>query len=1335
MNKFNSTFEYKVIYIFRINDEQHKNILKIGDATVQTLLTKDLVEMDRDLLISAAKSRVNQYTTTAGIKYELLHVELAVDEKGEAFRDHNVHKVLKRSGIKQFFFDTENSQNEWFAADLETAIKAIKAVKSGRISLSGTEISNNKNPIILRPEQEEAVLKTIKQFKTGNKMLWNAKMRFGKTLTALEVAKRMNYAKTIVLTHRPVVSNGWFEDFNLIFSGNDKYLFGSKTKGESIANLIRSNKNFVYFASIQDLRGSTSVGGKFDKNDLIFNIDWDYVVIDEAHEGTKTEQGSTTIMALISSENKKQAKVLELSGTPFNLLSDYELEEIYTWDYVMEQEAKQNWIKNNFGDSNPYEELPEMNIFTYNLNEYFSKYEDVIDKAFNFREFFRTWTGDINIDGQEVSIDNIGEFVHKGDVQKFINLLVEENNDTNYPYSTKQYREFFRHALWMLPGVKEAKAMSKLLNFHPVFGSGIFNIINVAGAGDEEKPFRDSLETVRNGIGNNPSETYSITLSCGRLTTGVSVPEWTAVLMMSGTYNTSASSYLQTIFRVQTPAKIGGRIKEKCYVFDFAPDRTLKMIAEAGQLSARAGSVTPNSKMEKFLNFCPIVSVKGSSMIPYDVDSMLQQLKKAYADRVVRNGFDDRRIYNDNLLKLDGIELEEFEKLQKIIGASKQTKKVNEIDINQQGFSNEEYEKLEKLNKKPKRELTEDEIEFLEEQKKKKDQAQKAMSILRGISIRIPLLIYGADISIEEEINCENFVEIVDDKSWEEFMPKGVTKSMFLHFSKYYDKDIFVASGRQIRNTLKYADQLNPKERLKKISEIFATFRNPDKETVLTPWKTVNMHMGDTLGGFNFYDEDYLITLEEPRFIDNGSVTINTLKKQNPKIMELNSKTGLYPLYITYSLFKTKCDNMNIDEITNELQKKIWNEILDENLFVVCKTPMAVSITKRTLIGFNEEIINNIVLEEDIVSLIKDNEKYIELIQTGSYWKKGEIDKMKFDAIVGNPPYQEIISDNENSSLGKQLFPSFIMFAIKMRPNYVSLITPSRWFAGDAQDKSFLKLRDFIKNNNHISKIYNYPSCTDVFDNVVIKGGVSYFLFDREYNGNVDFFTVSSGKKIMQNRLLFEDGLDIILNNSMDYDILKKIKYRDDFVSFTTLTKGRNAFGIVGKQEVVEKISSKEKFEGAVKLQCKNEEIRWTNPKNVTKSLEVFEKYKVFISKSAGDPSKDLKVIGKPYFAEPFKCCTDSLIPIGKFDTLEEAQNLQRYMKTKFLRFMVSILKVSQNVYQNVYQFVPVQNFSDESDINWKSSFEELDQQLYKKYNLSDEEIQYINNKVVSAEY
>ena len=938
--QFKNAFNYKVIYAFTVNDEKHKGLIKIGDATVYTDFSIDKLSPNCRELNQAALKRIKSYTNTVGVTPVLLHTELAIKEEHskdgnvqlKAFRDHEVHRVLENSNIKKVKIDGSTGR-EWYRIDKDTAIEAIQAVKKNYANLSNSKTSKYV-PIIFRPEQKDAIERTVKQFNKHDRMLWNAKMRFGKTLSALEVIKRCGFKKTIILTHRPVVNDGWYEDFTKIFYDTD-YLYGSKSNGYDVNTLNNKGKGFVYFASIQDLRGSEAVGGKFGKNDEIFNTIWDCVIVDEAHEGTKTTLGDETIKAIVKEELKK-TKLLALSGTPFNILDEYDEESIYTWDYIMEQECKSEWDKLHFGDSNPYEELPELRIYTYDLGDllHSSNYITYEDKAFNFHEFFRTWTGDFKVDYAQMPVTaKIGDFVHEKDILSFLNLMTKLDDKNSYPYSKEEYRQLFKHSLWMVPGVREARALKNLMMEHPVFGNGQFNIINVAGSDDEESA--DALNSVKNGISEaEKNDTYTITLSCGKLTTGVTIKEWTAVFMLAGSYSTSAANYLQTIFRVQSPCNKNGMVKETAYVFDFAPDRTLKMVSQAVSVSSKAGKTTDGDKqiLGKFLNYCPVISISGSQMKEYQADRLLQQLKKAYADKVVRNGFDDSNLYNDELLKLDELDIKKFDELKGIIGKSKAASKQNDITVNDQGLTNEEYEKEKKLKKKPKKELTEEEKALLEELKKKKKVRNDAISILRGISIRMPLLIYGADVPYDEEITLERFIEKVDDSSWNEFMPSGVTKEVFQEFKKYYDEDVFIAAGRRIRNIAREADTLEPTERVKKIASLFSNFKNPDKETVLTPWRVVNMHMSDCLGGYDFWDEKHEYEVDEPRFVDRGKVTVETFNNTSAQVLEINSKTGLYPLYVTYSIYRAKCKDYNDDELTLELERKMWNDTIQNNI-------------------------------------------------------------------------------------------------------------------------------------------------------------------------------------------------------------------------------------------------------------------------------------------------------------------------------------------------------------------------------------------------------------------
>jgi len=1322
VHKINSTFDYKLIYIFRINDKEHKGCLKIGDATIHTNKSyKDLSPSCHELNY-AAKKRIDEYTSTAGIVYELLYTEIAIYEKDsylKAFRDHKVHDVLKRSGIKSKYFDTNKKQNEWFITDLETAKNAIKAVKERKTALSNVQISENSNPIIFRPEQKEAIKKTLECFKKNTKMLWNAKMRFGKTLSALQVIKEKKFKRTIIITHRPVVSEGWYEDFDKIFYDSPDYHFASKTKGKSIKELIKEDTNFVYFASMQDLRGSDIVGGNFNKNDDIYQINWDFVVVDEAHEGTKTTLGKNVLEKIIKNTNQHTTYVLELSGTPFNLLTDFEKESIYTWDYIMEQEAKANWDVEHLGDSNPYAELPRMNIFTYHLEKSLPVYIDVEDKAFNFKEFFRIWTGDINKDLKPKPNNvKIGDFVHENDINAFLDLICKKDDSTNYPFSTEEFRDFFRHSLWVVPGVKEAKALSSLLNKHHVFSH--FTIVNVAGDGDEEIDTSNALLAVKNAMTNHPENTYTITLSCGRLTTGVSVPEWTCVLMLAGTYSTAASQYLQTIFRVQTPANINGKMKEECFVFDFAPDRTLKMVAESVQLSAKAGASNSAAEitLAKFLNYCPVIAIDDSNMKEYKVAQLLQELKKAYAERVARNGFDDPKIYNDELLKLTEIELREFENLKKIVGSSKQAKKQGEIDINSEGFNEEEFEEKKTLEKKKKSELTEEEKQRLAELKEKKRNRDSAISILRAISIRMPLMVYGMNKDIAEDITIDNFAENIDDSSWVEFMPKGVTKEIFKQFSKYYDKDIFVAASRRIRYIAKSADELEPTERVKRLAELFSTFKNPDKETVLTPWRVVNLHLSNTIGGYDFYDVNHENMLDDPRFVEHEDVTSRIFNKDS-KILEINSKSGLYPLYMVYSLYREHTKDSNL---SFEKKLEIWDEVIKNQMFVICKTPMSKLITQRTLLGYRNGKTNMHSFDDLIMQLKDKPNKFVDKVKSKSFWNIGGNGEMKFNAIVGNPPYQ--IMDGGAKASAMPVYNYFVTASKAINPNFISLIMPARWMTGG---KGLDNFRDDMINDKSIAVLHDYYNGKEIFNNVEIKGGVCYFLWIKNYNNKCHIETHMEDKVLHSFRFLKQGTEDVFIRDERLISILNKvIGYDSGF--FSQIVSPLKPYGLRGDVfKDPQKYSLPQFSDEPIKdgltiygLDDHLKRIKKYAPKDYPlPKTDLVANYKIFVARNQGSGIFG-ETLSNPIMAKNNEICTETYVVFGPFAQESQMKNCWSYVQTKFFRALMGIKKRDQNASASVYSYIPLVDFNEE----W------TDSKLYLKFNLSDSEIDFIETSV-----
>lgn len=1352
---FENVFSYKLIYILAINDEAHEGLLKIGDATLKTDQPIEKLIPNCSLLNKSAKKRIETYTNTAGIDYKLLYTQLAVkkekdkiDKKDKlvAFRDYEVHNVLKASNIKP---EKLVKSREWFRVDLETAKKAIEAVINNEKNLLKKDIKAH-TPIIFRPEQEEAIDKTVKLFtstkkKEFSKMLWNAKMRFGKTVSALEVIRQCKFNKTIIITHRPVVDKGWEEDFNKIFYNEKNFIYGSK-KDSSLKELIVSKKKFVYFASIQDLRNSKTVGGIYDKNDDVFDTEWDLVIVDEAHEGTTTALGDEVIKRLVKSNSSHNTKFLALSGTPFNIIDEYNDEKcVYTWDYIMEQDSKEKWSNNYFGDSNPYEELPKMHIYTYNLGELL-KTKYVEDKAFNFKEFFRTWTGNIKIDLKPMPKNaNIGDFVHENDIISFLNLITKKDSQNNYPFATEKYRDLFRHTLWMVPGVKEAKVLSELMKSHPVFGSTAFNIVNVAGDGDSEEENKDALNLVKTAIKEAGTEGYTITLSCGKLTTGVTIREWTAVMMLAGAYSTSASTYLQTIFRVQSPCNMNGKIKTDCYVFDFAPDRALKVIAESVNISTKPGRINSEEKQKilgAFLNYCPVISLEGTKMKKLSTSRLLQRVKRVYAEKAIKNGFDDDSLYSDELLKLQNVDVEKFKGLQKILEQTKSLGKTKQIDINKQGLTDEEYEELERLEKKQKKnkkELTPEEKEDLERRKEILKNKAIAKSILRSISIRIPLLIYGANIAFNEDITIENLTELVDDVSWQEFMPKGVTKDLFKEFIKYYDKEVFIVAGLKIRDIVKSADDLPILERIKEITKLFSYFKNPDKETVLTPWRVVNMHMSDCLGGYDFFDEEHLEEISEPRLVNRGQVTKDIFDKKDTHILEVNSKTGLYPLYMTYSIYRYKLKRLKAvkNEISTEDENNLWIETIRNNIFVICKTKMAKYITNRTLLGYkqidsNSKIGINAHCFDDLLKSMTDKpESFIKRIQRVSFWLNEGNGIMKFDAIVGNPPY--MIMDGGAKASAKPIYNYFIESSKKVEPRYMSFIIPTRWYTGG---KGLDDFRKSMLNDKHMELIHDYLTPEYIFSNTNIRGGVCYFLWNKDYNNEVDLIRVVThqNEKIISDikRKFKIKEVDIFIRDAHAIAILDRILKEKNIDFMTNYISSRKPFGIDGNFTESESFLSDKNELANIECYGKAKSIGYIKKddvKNHKDWISVWKVYMPYVNNIGTELNDDNQ---NTFIGEPNSVCTETFLVAGAELNLNkyECIALSKYLRSKFARFLHSLAKTSHHATAKTYQFVPLQDFSDKSDIDWSKSIAEIDQQLYVKYKFSKDEIDYVESKI-----
>ena len=1322
-----------------------------------------------------------------------------------------------------------------------------------------------------RPEQSDAIDRAFKYFKKndgkGAEFLWNAKMRFGKTVCALWLIEKLNKElgkkKVLIVTHRPVVNASWYGDFCHLFKKSlNQYSYGTarETDDESsmkgfydISSDAKSGKCVLFFASMQYLRLSKLVGGKQDdskEKEDILNYDWDLVIIDEAHEGTQTELGEGVINYL----HKDKTFMLHLSGTPFNLLDKFKSEQIYNWDYIKEQQYKRQWDKDHenkkakaspsFFDNeeeevNPYRELPQMEILTFRLGDMIDEQtiQDAATGKFSFTEFFRVKKG------HDVPKEERGKFLHEEQVLAFIKKLCEKSDVSHYPFSNDEYRNCFRHTLWVVPGVPEAQALKRLLESTPLcknpkFG---FKVINVAGNSDDDEQRSNALDKVLNAIGideknniDNSGQTRTITLSCGRLTTGVTVRPWTAVLYLKGSDTTSASTYMQTIFRVQSPHTLNGMMKSKCYVFDFAPERALTMMAETAKYSRefirkeeKKGVKKQKSvidaedkeQMSKLIDVCPIIETTNGcpviiqgKMQPIDCNRLFSQLNSVYVDKVVRNGFDHPSLYNYNeFLKLD---LEDEFNLNYIdsmfgdegkSGGSGDGKEVvvntqDDLTPEQKAALEKERKEREEAAKKAREEakkkyeeklakMTPEEREaFLKE---KEEHARKLKLIhqskdkLSGLSKRIPLMMYGANVEDFKEVTIDNFTDkrFIDDESWNEFMPKGVSRELFKKLSKFYNADVFKEAGVRIRQLALEADTMKVEERIARIAQIFKWFKNPDKETVLTPWEVVNRHMNSTLGGYTFFEDDFktpytkvdektgeIIETGKPRFVDRGEITKNvfgnvtsgnidiTNGKINTKILEINSKTGLYPLYVAYSLYKTLlpiwAGKDDPDDYSADDEHVVWDNVVSNNLYVICNTKMAERITRRTLLGFREkdsngkEIQLHVKQDKLITRVGKDKEALITDLRSNGYWNNNKMrnKEITFNAVVGNPPYQMTIAKKDTDNGQKRVKSIFHLFqnVSENVGNFTSLIYPGgRWIHRSGKGMTEFGLTQI--NDPHLRKLLFFPNCNELFADAGIADGISIVLKDmKKVSNGFDYIYSESGRELTifaQNPgevlMSLNPANDIILDKINNVVLSKGFKYLHDSVLSQKLFGIESSF-IEDNPSLVREYNDGDSFntDTEVKLYTndkagKSGRSRWyvTNRSIIPEGRQYIDEWKVVVSSANAGGQKRSNQIA---ILDNHSVFGRSRVALKTFKTQKEAHNFFIYANSFLIRF--AFLMTDEALTSLAKRVPDIMNYSDDNgiiDFN-----KDINSQLYSLFNIKDDnEKKYIENIIAAKGY
>lgn len=614
------------------NDISHRGWTKIGYTDKQTV-----------------EDRIKQQTHTADVKTKILWKGNARYQDGsdETFTDHDFHDYLTSKRHVE-----RKPKTEWFHVDGDTSHQYFyKFTERDFSDVQG----NDGIPYELRKEQQHAVDQTVSYFLKhgeGSEFLWNAKPRFGKTLTTYDLIRQMNMQNILVVTNRPSIANSWFDDFDKFIAWQTNFKFVSETDAlknrpvlsrDEFVDTISDGKDYgqIAFESLQGLKGSVYFGGNYDKLKWISELDWDLLVIDEAHEGVDTYKTDKAF------DKIKRKYTLHLTGTPFKALAKgkFASDQIYNWSYADEQQAKLDWDESQEGSSNPYEVMPQLNMYTYQVSAMMAdelkgkvKLEDgdQVDPAFDLNEFFRTKEN--------------GKFVYDKAVDRFLDDLTKQEK---YPFSTPELRQELAHTFWLLNRVDSAKALAKKLKAHDVFNE--YEIVLAAGDGklDDDQFNEDQLEQaneksfdkVKRAVATHDK---TITLSVGQLTTGVTIKPWSGVLMLSSMK--SPSEYMQAAFRAQNPYTFDrdGELvqKQNAYVFDFDPTRTLTIFDEfANNLlektaNGKGTAEEHEANIRQLLNFFPVIGEdEDGKMVELDAKQVMSIPRHLKSQEVVKRGF------------------------------------------------------------------------------------------------------------------------------------------------------------------------------------------------------------------------------------------------------------------------------------------------------------------------------------------------------------------------------------------------------------------------------------------------------------------------------------------------------------------------------------------------------------------------------------------------------------------------------------------------------------------------------------------------------------------------
>lgn len=1416
------------IYAYTLPEvPSHDGYIKVGDTSRKV------------------KKRIFEQIGTAGLNPNILFEKAAKRSDGTWFNDKSLHRFFQLNGIQKKNFN--DYADEWFYFNNTPEKAEILTDKYINSDYDAIQIKESHSDYLLRKEQLKAVEMTLDYYSSGQEpkeFLWNAKPRFGKTLTTYDFIRKIEAKNVLIVTNRPAIANSWLDDFKKFIAWQEKEMkFVSETdslKGEALSRedflkYIETTGNKdpgqITFISLQDLKGAEFAGGIHNKLKWVGQLDWDILVIDEAHEGIDTAKTD------VAFDNIKRNFTLHLSGTPFKALANnkFNTDQIFNWSYVDEQKEKVNWDY-TIG-SNPYESLPTLSLFTYQmsklLEEQISKGLTLddnsnVDYAFDLNEFFK--------------VKENGKFEYEASVNKFLDNL----SSGKFPFSRDEHKDKLDHTFWLLPRVNSAKALEKLLKTHPIFKE--YKVVLAAGDGvsidlnfEDEQDFdknEKSFDKVRKAILENNK---TITLSVGQLTTGVTIPEWSGVIMLNNIK--SPSLYFQAAFRAQNPYEFNrnGKLyrKENAYIFDFAPERTLLLFDEFANNLSSSNTKTSEGrkkKIKELLNFFPVIGEDNEGnmheldatevlTIPVHITStevvkrgfmsnllfaniagifsgdspfkeILEKIKpeknKRSQDRkkidvtkpllgddgnveipkgivisqtenifgpgiykimetydtegvqqstaittkikeTLESGFNTlKETFDLNKTQTDKVQSEVTSVIKNLVdkGIEKHTNQVQEIDhhflekIKNARDLNDEV-KVEKLKVEYEQEkveanktlakninievsktietAVEEQITKVEE-KKKKSTEDDVRDHLRGFARTIPsfLMAYG-----HAGTTLSSFEENIDEPSFEELT------------------SITIGEFKQLRDGFDYVDD---EGKNRKIPGLFneVVFNASVKEFFNTK-NNLSNYFDETLSEdiFDYIPPQQTNQIFTPRKVVKLMVDLvaennpGIFSNYNARFLDLYAKSGLYITEIVKRL------NEGLkDQIPNSQERMKW--ILENQVYTFAPSNIIYNIVKNYILADFKEVSGKNIIECDLTKYAIDGSAKGKIIEALG----GEV--LKFDVIIGNPPYQEM--DGGAQASASPIYHHFVNLAKELNPELVSFIMPTRWYVGG---KGLDDFREEMLNDIHLRELHDWLTPEDIFPNTNIRGGVCYFLRDENYDNSQDLTRVVTyeNNKIIEDvfRPMKIEGVDIFIRDGKAIPILTKVLPDKDAELIFNYISVRKPFGIESNIIKTDKFRpTNSDLSSPIICYGKSKAIGYMERDEVEVRSQWIDLWKVFTPRAnnVGTELSDDNL--NTFVGEPKTICTEAYMVIGVELGLDKvsANNLSTYMTTKFTRYLHSLSKGSHDAAAKTYRFIPLQDFTDGSDIDWSVSVKEVDKQLYKKYGLSVDEINHIESKI-----